>query len=530
MAILIANIGTSDLAVKIEEYYIPVGFDRNEPNIDYSDSTEDQKTMWEQQKLRQEYVTQLLCPELNVPVDSNNPKIPFSFRELTEKLLNAYQQDEEKWHPRIRPGRISGVIKTAVEKFKVQDIYIFVTKQKDPHPQDSIYLFDILQKWFKKELNIQLIPEIIPADIPAVDLDNLLDYYYGVFVKYISRDSELLISLKGGTPQMKTAISMQAFASSINKQIFIDPVLSPAKILAGKPSDCLLTSYWRYMRNQKYQDVKILLEERWDFDGAIQLIKQWQETLKFLNSHLEDIKISQINHLISQVFRGLEIANYCLNLDWKTANEIVKNNSSQIPGRISNQVKDKNYNLLLNVYTQCRIYYYDELNQMANFLVGVSSFYEQVLEIIAKNLGQKKYYPDKGNRYEKRDFVDSIGKNSKHYDSWSIIQESLNSLNFWCSKRNRLIHNGEGISIKLMEDLYSQKELLLQRANEYEREDIKNACAPKSILNVMTRILETDFQLLPNQYQKYVGRKADYYIYSAVREWAIAQLMNEGLK
>ncbi|NER03947.1 MAG: hypothetical protein F6K17_15655 [Okeania sp. SIO3C4] len=329
---------------------------------------------------------------------------------------------------------------------------------------------------------------------------------------------------------MKTAISMQAFASSINKQIFIDPVLSPAKILAGKPSECLLTSYWRYMRNQKYQDVKILLEERWDFDGAIQLIKQWQDTLKFLNSHLEDIKISQINNLISQVFRALEVANYCLNLDWKTAKEdILDKNSAQISGKITKEFKP--YNLLLNLYTQCRIYYYDELNQMANFLVGVSSFYEQVLETIADKLGKKKNYPYKGNRYEKRDFIDGlISEKSKHYQSWLIIQECLNSLNFWCSKRNRLIHNGEGISIKLMRKLYSQKDLLLQRANEYEQEDIKNACDPDRILKVMTQILETNFNLLPNQYQKYVGTKADYYIYSAVREWAIDQLMNEGLK
>ncbi|NET45368.1 hypothetical protein [Okeania sp. SIO2B3] len=527
MAILIANIGTSDLAVKIEEYYIPVGFDRNEPNIDYSDLTEDEKIMWEQQKLRQEYITEYLCPELNVAVDSNNPKNPFSFLELTEKLLNAYQQDEEKWHPRIRPGRISGVIQTAVEKFKVKDIYIFVTKQKDPHPQDSIYLFDILQKWFKKEQNIQLIPEIIPANIPAVDLDNLLDYYYGVFVKYISKDSELFISLKGGTPQMKTAISMQAFASSINKQIFIDPVLSPAKILAGKPSDCLLTSYWRYMRNQKYQDVKILLEERWDFDGAIQLIEQWQDTLKFLSSHLDDIKISQINHLISQVIRTLKIANYCFNLDWKTAQSIVNKNSAKISGKISNQFQP--YSLLLNLYTLCHIYY--ELNQMANFLVGVSSFYEKVLEIIAKNLGKKQDYPERGNRYEKLYFLDErISKNSRQYESWLIIKKCLNSLNFWCSKRNRFIHHGEGISQELMHELYSQTELFAQRGNQYEREDARNACSPDSILDVMTEILETDFNLLPNQYQRYVGTKSDYYIYSAVRKWAIDQLMDEGLK
>ena len=527
MAILIANIGTSDLVVKIEEYYIPVGFDREEKNIDYSGLTEDEKSMWKEPELRHEYITNYLCSELNVKVDESNKKNPFSFLELTEKLLNAYEQDEEKWHSRIRPGRISGVIKTAVEKFNVKDIYIFVTTQEPSHPGDSIYLFYILQKWFKKELNIQLISEIIPADIPAVDLDNLLDYYYGVFVKYISRDSELLISLKGGTPQMKTAISMQAFASSINKQIFIDPILSPAKILAGEPSDCLLTSYWRYMRNQKYQDVKILLEKRWDFDGAIQLIKQWQDTLIFLSSHLDDLKISQINYVISQVLKALEVANYCFNLDWKTARSIVNNNSPQISGKITNQFK--RYDLLLNLYTQCRIYY--ELNQMANFLVGVSSFYEKVLEKIADNLDKKQDYLERNNRYEKLDFVESIiRKNSNQHESWLTIKKYLNSLNFWCSKRNRFIHHGEGISKSLMQELYSQKELLAQRGHEYEREDARNACHPDSILDVMTKILESDFNLVQYQYKKYIGTNANYYIYSAVKKLVIEQLMDEGLK
>ncbi|MCL2939178.1 MAG: hypothetical protein MGU50_22930 [Trichodesmium sp. MAG_R02] len=528
MAILIANIGTSDLAVKIEEYFIPVGFDRSEPNINIDDPalTDDQKDMWNEQKLRHFFVTHSLCQELDVKVNLDNPRNPFSFLELTEKLLNAYEKDEEKWHSRIRPGRISGVIKTAVEKFKVKDIYIFVTRQEPLHPQDSIYLFQILQKWFKKQDNIHLISEIIPTDIPAVDLDKLLNYYYSVFVKYISSDRELLISLKGGTPQMKTAISMQAFASSINKQIFIDPILSPAKILAGEPSECELTSYWRYMRNQKYQDVKVLLEKRWDFDGAIQLIKQWQDTLKFLDFHLDDIQISKINYLIYQVIEALKVANSYFNLDEITA----KNHSANISEKITNQFQP--YCLLLNLYTQCRIYY--ELNQMANFLVGISSFYEKVLETIADKLGQKQNFPSLENRYKKRDFIDDcINKKksiqSNKYESWLMILKGMNSLNYWCSLRNKFIHHGEGISQELMRKKYEERNSLGHK-QYYDRKDLENACAPHKILDVMEQILDSDFNLLPNnKYQKYVGGD-HYYIYSAVRNWAIAQLMNEGLQ
>ncbi|NER05868.1 MAG: hypothetical protein F6K17_26395, partial [Okeania sp. SIO3C4] len=65
-AILIANIGTSDLAVKkIEDInrYIPIGFDRNEPNIDYSDLTEEEKSNWEQE-LKPSFIRNFLCLEL----------------------------------------------------------------------------------------------------------------------------------------------------------------------------------------------------------------------------------------------------------------------------------------------------------------------------------------------------------------------------------------------------------------------------------------------------------------------------------
>ncbi|MCL2934418.1 MAG: hypothetical protein MGG11_19885 [Trichodesmium sp. MAG_R03] len=46
----------------------------------------------------------------------------------------------------------------------------------------------------------------------------------------------------------------------------------------------------------------------------------------------------------------------------------------------------------------------------------------------------------------------------------------------------------------------------------------------------MEQILDSDFNLWENnKYQKYVDGD-DYYIYSAIRNWAIAQLMDEGLQ
>ena len=173
--ILVANIGTSDIAIEIEEFYIPIGFVRNERNIDYTGLTEDEKLVWEQE-LKDSYILEYLCPELDIKVrTAQNGKKTFSFRDLTERIFEAYQKDEETWHKRIRPGRIWGVIKSAIEKFQTKEVYIFVTDQ--PHPSDTIYLFEILEKWCKREYpNLTLIKQLIPKEIPAINQDLLLNY------------------------------------------------------------------------------------------------------------------------------------------------------------------------------------------------------------------------------------------------------------------------------------------------------------------------------------------------------------------
>ncbi len=68
MAILIANIGTSDLAIKIDDYYFPVGFDRNEPNLDKSGLTDDESAAWERD-FRQSFIENQLCSELGEKLD-----------------------------------------------------------------------------------------------------------------------------------------------------------------------------------------------------------------------------------------------------------------------------------------------------------------------------------------------------------------------------------------------------------------------------------------------------------------------------
>lgn len=532
MTILIANLGTSDLAIKIDEFYIPIGFDRNEPNIDESGLTEKEKNVWERE-LRQEYIIKSLCPELGVEVYN---KGRYSFRDLTHKILEAYKADEEKWQERIRPGRIWGVIKTAMEPvYNLREVYLFVTDQpeteKKGYPSDSINLFYILRKWFGREipkLNLNL--NLIPKNIPANNEDEILNHYYNFFHN-IDRDETVLISIKGGTPQMQNALRIQGIASGISHQLFINPQLSIKNILAGKASQCALTSYWRYMRSQKYQTITILLQERWDFDGATQILSEWESILDFFIQHQvigsDNIESSLTD--ISRVITILNIAINCFNLDIQSAKKILQEHSQvKLSPSLIEEVDQ--YNIVLNLYTQCRIYW--ELNQVANFLSRMSSFYEGVLEYLAEKLDcNEKFIKNlkRKNRPNKLKCINDIVQKRNiptELSAWKQILDLLKSLDYWCSKRNRLIHGAEGISKDLMKELFQQGEY-----KDYEHYRDFQPYDPDKILDCMTSILQTGFNIIPDEYRrKFLGDRADYYIYSGVKDWAIATLKTDGLQ
>ncbi len=574
MAILIANIGTSDLAVKIDDYYIPVGFDRHEPNLDESGLTDDEKTIWERE-LRQSFIISDLCPKLGVPVKENkNGQKSFSFRELTHKLLEAYERDEN-WHDRIRPGRIWGVLKTAHQdpNFQVQKAYLFVTDQPElivdqksgkekpnpGYPSDSIHLFSILKKWFEREMpNLKLIDKVIPKDIAAVDRDELLNYYYKFLVTEINSEPELLIGIKGGTPQMQNALQIQAISAATQNQLFLNPVLSIRKVLAGESSECQLTSYWRFMRSQKYQTVQQLLK-RWDFDGAIQILKQWQETLSFLSkAGIQGENISDSQKLIESTNKTLEIALGYLNLDSKP---ITRDILDKFPGL-------RNYDRLLNLYTQCRIFW--QLNQVATFLSRLGSFCEETLHELIEKLSPEQYFDQKWyfnnqdlpsqlweifyntevrefpetrlrtwdferrnyqlqGRLSKRNFVDALiqyrGETDEN-EAWKAILVSLKKLDYWIEKRNELIHSAKGVSKETMA-------VALQADRQSNNTRVKNlanlACEHDQILEEMTNISSQTYKLLNKPPNEFVGLDAHYYIYSEVKDWVINTLLNEGL-
>ena len=566
MTILIANIGTSDLAVKINglDYYVPI-FERNEPNEEKSSLTSEQLEVWEQ---RNKYIAEGICQELNVAVKESESKgkkyFDFSFRELTEKLRSAYQQNPDLWHSRICPSRIGGAIAQAKTQFAAQQIYIFVTNQKPLHKDDTIYLFEILKDWFQREIpDINLICQPISPEIPANDQDKLLDYFDNFFQKNISYDSTLLVNIKGGTPQMQTALRMQAISYPIPRLMFIDPQFSIGQTFAGKFSTCKLNPYWRYMRIQKYQTVQQLLQ-RWDFEGAKQILNQWLETLAYFST-FDILDVAESKKSIAAVVEALEVAICYFNLDNTGARKIIVGN----PQLESFKQFTTNYDKLLNLYTQCRIYW--ELNQVANFLSRMSSFCEETLHDLIEKLEGKKYFDktkdrndwclDKGKvesnlwkyfakregqdnerftnwnfqqkpkyplpgRFNKWNFLDALIQfrdRTKEKQPWQSITNSLDKLDYWVERRNELIHSASGVSKQSMADF-------LAKDREYDEE--LAACDRDAILKEITNISRQTSKILNQPENSYVGLKSEvkYYIYSDVKEWAIARLKKDGLQ
>jgi len=571
MTILIANIGTSDLAVNVEGYYLPIRFDRKEPNLDESQLTEEEKIVWDRE-YRQSDVIEKLCPELGVETKPEGRE-KFFFRDFTEKLWAAYEQDEEKWHSRISPGRLQGVVTTAKNQFQARSAFIFATDQPQKQKDDSIYLFKILKKWFWREMEFELIPKYIPSDTDdfAVNLDQLLDFYYRFFHE-LSSQEEILVSIKGGTPQMQNALRLQAVSSTIPKQLFVEPKLSVKNILAGQPSQCQLTAYWKYMRNQKYQTVQQLLD-RWDFDGAISILKSWHSILTFLDNKdvLRKGEIKQSRKRLDLVIAGLSIARSLFNLDIKGGRSIINDDNTDQSSlnhyfSLSDFLDEENYDSLLNLYTQCRIYH--ELSQTANFLARVGSFYENaIIRLIEKNGGyqyldqwkinvnqlQKKIgnhllqefqklegkgslenpYSIKFSRYSKRNYLDILIKHraqtnsnlQSDLDNWNQHQFQfsgktfngvlglLKALDYWIEKRNDLVHNAEGLS--------------QVRINDFNRDRPQEACAYDDIIPILTEILKNPLVALNRNYRQEFVEKNHYYIYSNAKESAIALLMTD---
>ncbi|WP_218079713.1 hypothetical protein [Anthocerotibacter panamensis] len=511
MAILVANLGTSDLSVKVEgyDYFFPAKFNRSEPNDPEDSLSQEEEEFWRKDGTTS-YISSFLCPDLKVSTSINErEKINYSFRELTEKLFQVYEQNPEKWHPLIKPCRIWGVIKTAVDKFNVKDVYLVLTDQPENEEKgrldDTIHLFNILQKWLVYEnIYVNLHPEIIK--FKAVDDDRLFQYYYSLLSKP-DINEPILASVKGGTPQMKTALKAQAISLGFSKLLFIDPKLKISSFLRGLPSETEITSFWKHARTQKYQSIKLLLE-RWDFGGALVILNDWRKNLKYLNEHINDSNLFNSNNTAASITKTLEIACNCLDLN--------VNRDTKLPQIISTQLKSQisSYDRLLNIYTQCQMYW--ELDHVANFLYRLSTFCELILhQVMHRNNGR--FNDDSGNRFSKRNEITSLIKDRNRED-WNQILQFLEKLDFWVDVRNQLVHSAQGVSKKSMQELHDSQPT--------------RACPPRDILSVMKQILQARNGWLLKK-PEYLHRFVDlerYYIYSDVREWIINKLMTEGLE
>ncbi|MEZ2239645.1 hypothetical protein [Microcoleus sp.] len=585
MTILIANIGTSDLAIQIsiqgENYYLPIDYLSNESNIGEQTAKlpPKLKELWEKQR---SYIETILYPDLGFPVG-----VKQTSRELTrvvlEKYLEKYPENPDKWHSRIKPVRIWGAIQKAISLGATKG-YIFVTNQvtsekPEGHEKDTIYLYDILVRWLELQ-NIPFILEkkTIDSKIEANKLEPLLSEYEK-HLKQIAIEEKLnllsaetepnqnlvLVSIKGGTGNMVTALQIQAIDSNFKNLVFIDPELNLEKILQGEPSDCKLTLYWRHLRSQKYDTVKQLLS-RWDFDGAILILDDWQNSLNSLPDGIVDkADIEESQTAIESVIAALNLGLCFINLDRAETKNILKSNPE-----ISALVElEQNYEDWLNLYAQCRIYW--KLNQVANFLSRLSSFWEELLSYLIVALDGSKYFvgdindwklqkssveselwqkfyreeSKKDSSFKTRDFdsepcslqnrftkyrllkslVDFRGKNSH---TWESFKEPLMSLDYWVQKRNKMIHLAKGVSKQTMCEMLKSDRL---SADKQVKAEAMKACEPDEILQTMTEICSATFELLNMEKNSSVGcGTTSHYIYSDIIAWVLDRLERDKLQ
>ncbi|MFM6632400.1 MAG: hypothetical protein ACKPI8_21090 [Microcystis panniformis] len=574
MTILLANLGTSDLTIKVQNFWLPFGF-RDEPNVDETGLTEqpEKETAW---KKREQLIVELLETQsslLDLKEIIRQKKIKtYHLKNLTSQLhqLQHSKNDVAQPHNQIqlKVGRLLGIVKTAYEKFQARKVYLFVTDQpsskEEVEHQDTVYLFELLKKLLEEEIrnwqqadgiDSHLIIEkvTISQEISAVDQDKLLMEYYNFFNTLDSQE-EILISIKGGTPQMQTALRIQAIASNIQKQIFLEPKLVVKDLLEGQASKCEPDCYWQYMRNQKYQTVKLLLQKRWDFDGARVILKDWQETLIYLAKQVPKIAsdTQKEQEKLTEVIKKLNLAVSCFNLDKNAVRD--------------NEKMEHNF-FWLNLYTQCRIYW--GLDEIANFLIRLSSFYEVTLNELIMGLRGQKYLRNNNqnqylafvinkasqefcnkfeelepdfkrikrrdflykleNRYSKRNFVQTLIEidHPDRLELWQQILASLVKLDYWFDNRNALIHSGRGVSVQTMiNQLEEDKRNWTDDKDKYKPNPDK-ACHPNNILGEVLNIAVHTYQLLGQKSSPYVGwdKNTPYYLYSQLRDEICQQLI-----
>lgn len=526
MTILFANLGTSDISVKIDGYYIPF-FDRQEPNIVKPELAE-LKKIWDD---RSHWISQYCEEELQI---SANEK--FNFREVTKRLVEKYDQVSEVIHI----NRILGVIQKSAEISKIVNpqqslkIYLFLTNQLPENPLDTLYAYDIveqyLQKYAEQYLNThwELSKIIIPPEISVAqfDEDKILNFYLETISKLHDGRELMLLNVKGGTPYMQRALLLQGLAMGLRQQVFIEPQFNVEKVLMGEPSECRLISYWRSQKQRELQTISKLLE-RWDFDGVRVILGDWRKNLKSLQTiDLPDSdKLSESLSIVDAMERETQMALDCWQLDFGDArikaagltNEAKKDQYLGLMGELSDSQLTPNQLLLFNLYAQSKISF--KCNEIVRFIYGFSTFHEVAqLESIVKlspvdslregdwgynlmiehwsnsqkqSLKKKLSNSDKLSQEEIDNFRRFIPLKNRIIRSCVIRaltnQENqavstiqfFDNLDFWYDKRNKLVHAGDGIS----------QDRIVKLHLERDEKEYTQACKYENIVLTMEKIL-----------------------------------------
>jgi hypothetical protein len=496
MSILIVNIGTSDISVKIGDRFFPIGFDRAERNLQLPEVGSLDAELWNNRDTR---IREMAHSELGMDLGSlKGGQLP-PFRSLTQALLAAYQRDPDTWHPRIRISRIGGFIQHGIgSPNSVSRVYCFVTDQPEQekfgHPLDTIHAFDIIQLFYKASDPLsEIVFEKKVVDFKAVDEDQLFDYYFEFF-QNCKREEATLISTKGGTPQMQAALKIQSIAADLKTLVFLEPKLNISRLLAGEFSEYDRIAYWRYQQTQKYHTVQKLLA-RWDFAGAVTLLKDWQDTLQSLidaqvTQHRSELAAQRA--LIEKVAQGLETAVDCFNLDHRSASERWQEDDSELGTRIASILNG--YDLPQALYAQCRIYM--DLREIAHFLARMGSFYEATQVRVLESLGETTQ--NRKNRFEKIQRIRAIATDLS-CESIILLWEKLD---FWYGIRNDITHQSKGVNEEQIEKEYDNRDIL----------KYADACSYDEILEGVTGLSRDELSF--NRV----------YIYGLIRKWSIEQL------
>lgn len=526
MSILVANIGNSDISIKVGNYYLPLEY-RDEPNLELPSIDTPEYYAW---RNRSDSFRAMLQKELGIDVrDCDNPL--GCFREISAQLVAKYSENPEHWHPRISIGRIQGVIQQALSLEPQLQAYLIVTDQpiseKHGYPSDTIHAFDVIKLWLEIESPDWFtgnLPKLTlrksPITFKAIEEDRLFNYYQTLFQDF-DAEKVLYVSVKGGTPQMQTALKIQAIASDTKTQIFLSPKPVALKILLGEPSECVPTAYWRYQQGQAYREVQLLLQ-RWDFDGAAVLLKEWLSTLDTLiqNGITGEQSLLKYHHgKVEKVVHGLELSVAHLNLDIQAAKALA--HDADLKSILSQ------FNLTESIFAQCKIYF--ELERISHFLSHLGSFFDVSQENLVETIGSE--FPEgkkRGNRFAKRSFIRNLieEKDVSNDTNIKLILENWTKLDFWYEIRNQLIHGANGINKDRLKEVYKDRLKDSEHLSANKRKACKAACTDEEILLKMQEICTSLSRINQtiDETAEPLSNPGYYGLYGQIREWAIATL------